>query len=297
MRFTVLALLCALMLTSINTLLAQGEAAVPFLLISSSPEANGWGNNATAVPSNNAINMIANPAQLGVFSLAGYFTGTSYAHKTQWLPSFRLDDLTYNVWAVGAGYDFGGLLDLPMPLALGVWYSRVDMNLGTFTRTGSGGPDPIGTFTAYERAEAVTVALGVDYFVRLGFGMSFGKALSSIGPIIGSGLGSAEVRPSTTDFGLLLDIPIIGIIERMNGEPIVSESSLQPIINISSGYAIHTTGFFKLVQALSRKDSPGSVFDFIMNHLDIAYDYASYGAEANHPLDDTIFQSLTLIVR
>lgn len=51
--------------------LPQGEAALPFLLIHSSPEGNGWGNVAVAVVSENPINTITNPAQLGWFSLRG----------------------------------------------------------------------------------------------------------------------------------------------------------------------------------------------------------------------------------
>src|SRR5512141_1526261 len=119
--------LLSIVALSSSSLHAQGESAVPFLLIHPSPEANGWGNVGTAVVSDNPIATISNPAQLGLFSLDNYFSFSSYTPKTVWLPNFGSTDLTYNAWATNAGYNLRNALDLPFPVGIGFGYSRIDL--------------------------------------------------------------------------------------------------------------------------------------------------------------------------
>jgi len=52
-----------------STSSCQGESAVPFLLITSSPEGNGMGGISSSVVSDNAIAPISNPAQAHVVLL------------------------------------------------------------------------------------------------------------------------------------------------------------------------------------------------------------------------------------
>ncbi|MFN0156638.1 MAG: hypothetical protein ACKVRP_01040 [Bacteroidota bacterium] len=408
--------------------LAQGESAVPFLLIHPSPETNGWGNVGTAVISDNPIANIANPAQLGVFSLGNYFAASSYVGDRQWLPQFQQSDLTYSVWAMSAGYDISESIDLPFPIGIAVGYSRVDLNLGEFVITSSSGPDPIGTFSAFEKAEAVSIGVGIDYYVRLGLGMSFNNVVSSLSPVgTGQAMGPGKAEVSVTDFGLLLDVPVMDILGKINDERMAIAPNIFPLANISAGYAhrnhsnkgivyysnqadplprnvtiglsveagiatiagnqdwrlltfslareaedllvvrnadgtseyqsglgdiaffkhvirgelsadervnlhkgwqfnlaeivyirggsfaespnfgnrhfstsgigIHSSGVFKMIEALSPETLAGEVGAFIRDHLDIAYDRAEYTAPYNHPLSNTTFQSLTLVVR
>ena len=163
--------------------LAQGESGVPFLLISPDPAANGWGEISTAVVSDNPMATIFNPGQLGLFSLDSYFSAGTYVPKTQWLPGFHQSDLTYDVTAVNAGVNLARQFDLDLPISLGIGYSRVYLDLGTFIRTSTSGPQPLATFNAHEKAEAFSVAVGIDYFVRLGVGMSFNNIVSVLSPI------------------------------------------------------------------------------------------------------------------
>jgi len=93
----------------------QGEAALPFLLISSSADANAWGGVSTSVASDDAISVITNPGQLGLFTLESYFSASTYTNKTAWLSTFQQSDLTYNAQALAAGYNLSNDLPLPFP--------------------------------------------------------------------------------------------------------------------------------------------------------------------------------------
>jgi len=221
---------------------AQGQAALPFLLISPAPDGNSWGNMSTAVASDNAITMAASPGQLGMFSLGNNFSASTYTNKTAWLPAFQVADLTYNAWALAAGYNLSNDLSLPFPVGLGIGYSRIDLDLGTFIRTGSGGPEPIGTFHAYEEAKSVTVGVGVEYLLRLGMGWAFKDAHSVLGPVSVTDSTEFEAQVSMTDFGLLVQAPVVDIIESVRGDTIRAFDNIKPQVLLTFGYTISNRG-------------------------------------------------------
>jgi hypothetical protein len=159
---------------------AQGESAVPFLLIHPSSSSNGMGSVSAAIVADDPIATIMNPAQLGMFGLQNYFSLSTYSPKTQWLPSFGLSDLAYDVLALNAGYDLSRVVELP--------YS-------------------------------------------------------------------------------------------------------------TSGFGIRIGGVWKLLQALSPEVAESEVWAFFTNHFDFGYDHAEYKTEATHPLSDTKFNSITVILR
>jgi hypothetical protein len=64
--------------------------------------------------------------------------------------------------------------------------------------------------------------------------------LSPIGTEEQMGTGTAE--GSATDVGLLLEVPVIDIIAKANGKPIVFGQSLSPLVNVSVGYAHQNRG-------------------------------------------------------
>jgi hypothetical protein len=223
--------------------IAQGESAVPFLLISPDPGANGWGGVSTAVASDNPMATIVNPGQLGLFSLNNYFSASTYAPKTQWLPQFRISDLTYNVSAVNAGVNLARAFDLQLPISIGMGYSRVFLNLGTFIVTNSSGPTPIARFESWEKSESFSFGVGIDYFVRLGVGVSFDSFVSNLSPIgTEQEKGTGKADGSATDVGVLLEVPIIDIIAKAKGEPVTFGHGLSPLVNVSVGYAHQNQG-------------------------------------------------------
>src|ERR1043166_2509130 len=148
-RRTLLTKRCAalvlLALIPFNVMFSQGLTAVPFLLIPSSPDGNGMGGINGSVLTDNAMAMIANPGQLGVQSLDSYFRTAIYAPSSDWLRPFRQSGLSYDTKALTLGVNLKKVSSFPLPLSVGIGYSRIFLNLGTFNISG---PDPtvLGTF-------------------------------------------------------------------------------------------------------------------------------------------------------
>ena len=143
--------------------------------------------------------------------------------------------MTFNAWALSAGYRISDILSLPFSLSVGIGYSRIDLDLGTFYTTGSGGPDPIGPFEAFEKAENIAVGIGVEYFVRLGLGWNFKDVHSQIGVVSTVPLTYNEANFSTSDFGMILQAPFGSLIA-------CSSSGIRPLIDLSLGYSIANRG-------------------------------------------------------
>ncbi|MBI5473991.1 MAG: hypothetical protein HY961_16765 [Ignavibacteriae bacterium] len=253
---------------SLPTSHAQGETGVPFLLIEPSPEANGRGNTGTAVISNNPIATLTNAGQLGIFSLSNYFSGSLYTPKTQWLPTFGLSDLTYSVWAANAGYNLREALGLPFEAGIGIGYSRIDLNLGTFMRMNENG-EVIGTFDAYEKSEQMSMGFGADYFLRIGVGWNFKNIRSVLG---GSDVApfTSEAKASATDFGLIIQAPIFDILKMAGTESVDIYPGIEPLVNITFGYArsnmsnqvIHYGADLQFTDPLPRNATIGLSADF-----------------------------------
>lgn len=138
-----------------NKSYAQGEAAVPFLLLAPDSRAGGIGESGAGLADNSAA-IFWNPA--GIAFLTG--SEVSITHSN-WLPQFNLDlfydYLTYRQYID----DIGG----------SVTASITYMNFGEFVRTSSNSPDPIGTFRSFD------AALTLGYATKLsndwGFGFNF----------------------------------------------------------------------------------------------------------------------------
>ena len=128
---------------------AQGEAAVPFLLLAPDSRFGALGESGTGLADNSAA-IFWNPA--GIAFLSG--TEVTITHSN-WLPQFNLDlfydYLTFRTY----------LEDLSGSVTASVTY----MNFGEFVRTLEGGPEPVGTFRAFDAAMTVGYAtkLGSDW--------------------------------------------------------------------------------------------------------------------------------------
>lgn len=216
---------------------AQGESAGPFLLIHPSTSANGMGNVTTANVSDDPVATIMNPAQLGLFGLQHYFSFSTYSPKAQWLPSFGLSDLTYDVWGMNVGYDLSKVVDLPFPVAVGIGYSRIDLNLGTFVRTDSSGR-VVGTFHALENAKQFSTAIAFDWFVRASIGWNFKSIVSRVSSVGGSpSVGPGQAEPTATDFGVLVHAPIFDILRKADVAAVSISSTIRPLFDLTFGYA------------------------------------------------------------
>ncbi len=221
----------------------QGESAVPFLLITPSIDGNGMGGMGVSVGSDNATSSILNPGQLGLFSLHSSFNVSVYTPKTQWLPQFHLSDLQYEAWGINAALKVNDLADLPFRLGVGIGYSKVNIDLGTFVLTSSSGPGVLGRFTSYETSANLTIGLGFEYVIRAALGVTFKSVdshLSPIGTELEAGTGSA--KPHARDIGLMAVVPVPDVVEAVSGTTLELVPSLKPLFDIGFGFARCNTG-------------------------------------------------------
>lgn len=145
---------CALIM-SFNKISAQGEAAVPFLLLAPDSRAGGIGESGSGLADNSAA-IFWNPA--GIAFLTG--SEFSFTHSN-WLPAFNLDLF----------YDYATYRQYIEDLNGSVTASVTYMNFGEFVRTSSNSPDPIGTFKSFDAA--LTLGYATKLSSNWGLGLNF----------------------------------------------------------------------------------------------------------------------------
>jgi Type IX secretion system protein PorV len=164
---------------------AQGEAAVPFLLLAPDSRAGGMGESGAGLADNSAA-IFWNPA--GIAFLTG--TEVSITHSN-WLPQFNLDLF----------YDYLTYRQYFEELSGSVTASITYMNFGEFIFTGEDSPDPLGTFRSFDAALTLGYAtkLGTDW----GFGFNFRLIHSRLAPSnIGVGQEQGEGVATSVSFDL-----------------------------------------------------------------------------------------------
>ena len=218
-----------------------GSTAVPFLLIPPAPEGLGIGGGSASLPTTDAIATVVNPGQLGLFSLTNLFNASTYAPRSSSFLQYKLPDMSYGVTALNAGYNFRSLLSLPFDFSAGFGYSRVSLDLGTFSVTNAGDPTVIGKFEAKEYSENLSVGVGLDYYIQIGLGFNFKRIVSELSPI-GTEQGAATGKSSATDFGLLVNVPVLGIASNLSGASLEIAPQITPFLDLSSGYVKANVG-------------------------------------------------------
>jgi hypothetical protein len=138
-----------------NVSYAQGEAAVPFLLLAPDSRAGGIGESGSGLADNSAA-IFWNPA--GIAFLSG--TEVSITHSN-WLPQFNLD-LFYDYLTYRQYFE-----DLSGSVTASITY----MNFGEFARTGEASPDVIGTFRSFDAA--LTLGYATKLSTDWGLGLNF----------------------------------------------------------------------------------------------------------------------------
>ncbi|MBN1301362.1 MAG: type IX secretion system outer membrane channel protein PorV [Melioribacteraceae bacterium] len=143
-------------LVLVNTkIYAQGEAAVPFLLLAPDSRAAGIGESGAGLADNSAA-IFWNPS--GIAFLTG--SELSLTHS-KWLPQFNLDLF----------YDYLTYRQYIEDLAGSVTASITYMNYGEFVRTSSNSPEPIGTFRSFDAA--LTLGYATKIHSDWGLGLNF----------------------------------------------------------------------------------------------------------------------------
>jgi len=139
-----------------NRINAQGEAAVPFLLLAPDSRSGGIGESGSGLADNSAA-IFWNPA--GIAFLTG--SEVSITHSN-WLPQFGLDDLFYDYLTYRQYIDeIGG----------SITSSITYMNFGEFIRTDASGPEAIGKFRSFDAA--LTLGYATKLHSDWGLGLNF----------------------------------------------------------------------------------------------------------------------------
>ncbi len=190
---------CAILMCLPLRAVAQGESAVPFLLIAPNSRASGIGESGTGTV-DDASAMFWNPAALAF--LRGYEVSITHAN---WLPQFQQADLFYDYLNYRQRIDeIGGTIGA----------SVTYLNLGEFIKTSSSGPDEVGRFKAFE--VAVTGGYATNVFDDLALGLNLRYIHSSLSPL-GTEQEQGSGVASTVSFDIammyrptVLEIPLLG---------------------------------------------------------------------------------------
>ncbi len=168
-----------------ETARAQGESAVPFLLIAPNSRAAGIGETGTGSV-DDASAIFWNPGALAFMS--GQEVTLTHAN---WLPQFGLSDLFYEY----ANYR-NNIEDIGGTVGASVTY----LNLGEFIRTNSSGIEE-GRFKAYELA--VTLGYATRAFNDLGLGFNARYIRSALSPL-GTGGEKGSGIANTVSFDIAM---------------------------------------------------------------------------------------------
>ena len=179
---------------------AQGESAVPFLLIAPNSRAAGIGEAGTGTV-DDASAMFWNPAALAF--LDGYEVSITHAN---WLPQFQQADLFYDYLNYRQRIDeIGGTIGA----------SVTYLNLGEFIKTNSSGPEEVGRFKAFE--VAVTGGYATQVFDELSLGLNLRYIHSALSPLEATEFEEGSGVASTVSFDIammfrptVMEVPLLG---------------------------------------------------------------------------------------
>ncbi len=224
-------------------LLVQSIASAQDLIMQlpTSADANGMGAIAASFASDNATATIANPAQLGMFSLNGILNASTYLTKTNWSSS---PYMSLNASALNVGINLSNFFSMPFQASVGLGYSTVFFDLGSIETE-------YGISPWKENQECYTIGAGFDWIVRLGMGYSL-KIGNSIEP--GSDVfntSSQNSRVYTHDYGVMMQLPLSEIVSRLSGKPIMLFPAVKPFVDINLGYSKRNIGGYAIYPLLS----------------------------------------------
>lgn len=215
----------SIILNSVTT--AQGEAAIPFLVFPLSPSLNAMGATGTSIPTDDPYGFLFNPAQLGHTSQTTNLSFIFYPSKVIFE---SIDQLKLTGIALNLGYNFKQLVGIP--LSIGFGFSNPELNFEGFGISG-----------AKDYYYAYSLGIGVDYFVQLNAGITY-KDITSIlsdQPFV-SASSNGKAGVSTIDYGFLLNIPVIKLIDDNLSINIIDDIPIKPYFNFSTGYSQSNIG-------------------------------------------------------
>jgi hypothetical protein len=161
-------------------------------------------------------------------------TAGMYTEKTSWLPQWPSGP-TYYTSAIDVGLDLTGATSLPIPISVGLGYSRVYLDYGELTFPDPAASGKTSQFNAYEKSESFSIGIGVNYLINLGVGFNFKSVQSDLSPF-----GSAN--PFAMDYGMAVKVPITELTSTALAEPLELLPKVMPVLDVTMGYARSNVG-------------------------------------------------------
>lgn len=227
MKTTIIFLSFFSILVFTNKTFSQGEAAVPFLTFPVSPSQTGMGATGASLPNDDPFGFLLNPAQLGYISQSTNLSFAFYPNKVKLL---GFDDFTINNFAINAGYNFKELLNIPISIGVGYAKSKYLIDYSNALQS---------PFEEMQQFSTFSFGVGIDYYIQLNAGFSSKSIVSKI-PDYTSSFSpppTFEADANAIDFGFLINIPVIKLIEDQLSFEIFDKNSIKPFFDLSLGYS------------------------------------------------------------
>ncbi len=204
-------------------LFAQDQTALPFLQLSPSPQQNGLGWTGVSNPNNDPFGFYFNPAMLGYSSQHTNLSLQFYPSKVDWL-GYR--DINFNSTAINFGYNFRDVLN-GLNLSAGLGYIRNSIDINNLITSGS-----------KDSYNAYGIGISLDYYILLSLGITNKIIHSEWKDLINNNQFVNYTSNSTAiDYGFLLSIPVIKLIDDNLSLQVSDDSNLKPFLSYSLGYS------------------------------------------------------------
>lgn len=222
----------ALSLNFLTFINAQGFGAIPTVYLNPSPSQTGLGWTGVSYPNDDPFGFYYNPAMLGYSSQHNNISTQFYTGTVDWLPDFGIG-LSYNNFAFNLGYNLKNEFNR-LSLSIGAGYIHSKFDFGNFYSVIYPGT----TFEDYDSFDAYGIGVALDYKVLLSLGITFKNIHSRSVNIPESDLrGPGIAKVNAIDYGILLSVPVMKLIDDKCAVRLNENSKLIPIVNYSIGYS------------------------------------------------------------
>lgn len=201
---------------------AQDGTALPFLNYPVSPSLNGMGAVGSSLPVDDPFGFLYNPAQLGYTSKTNNLSFSIYPSSVDFSPRISAE---VNAYAFNLGYNLED--QIHFPLSVGFGFARPELSFGQFASASGNG-----TFEPRDYFHAYSIGAGVDYYVQFSAGLTYKNVTSIL-----SSLPGATGKVDLFDFGFLLNVPIVSIINKNPSVQFLRNVPSTPFLNLSFGYS------------------------------------------------------------
>jgi hypothetical protein len=248
MRKVVFAILMFLSLSTFT--MAQGEAAVPFLNLPTSPQSFGTGWSGVSRVTNSPTDYYFNPAILGSTAKINHFSVYFWPVQTDWLNSSW--GIKLNSFGINTGYNLSNTLGVP--LSIGIGYIRTKFEFGNAGNSIIPNDTP-----PYDKYDALSLGLNLDYWLSLSMGLTYKSFISVI-------TGSTPIERTSTessaiDLGVLIEAKSEKILQETEFWNF-GENNFRPTFDLGLGYSISNIGKEIYYVDEKQKDPIGRIMRF-----------------------------------